>query len=550
MKFQYDYTILELINNAIRTVKAAPLVLGATSSGSGGPIGGYVGFLPQTRVSYDQDELAMSGFMESGAYNEELGIIVSGSLLDNLNHIRWRIQALESGGGGSSSFLGLTDTPDSYVTFSGYVVTVNDTEDGLIFSPFSGGGSQSFTPNSIPFAGSDTYLTVSDLLRWDEDLRSIRIGNSTFFSEYNWADLIPIGVVAKNAGEQAEIAIYTYGDSATPGFPTPDFVGYRSKGTIDTPEAVTSGNYLVSFRGRGFDGVNWVTGTQIRGMVASNWSPSSRHSNIEFLAVPSGGTVRQVVATMEGDGHLNIGSGKQFRVNGSQHTHDASNITSGEIKMVPSDASSIYKRILSGRADYTWIDFDETSLPSAFAGWAGAPFVTPDTVNLTTYTSVLTMADATAGDRAFLYISSAPTTGRGLLGVFGFSLGTDAFVGLRIDDGSDNNYVEAGIYGGGTSKWLMRTYYRTGGGAVVTTTATDAAIGPLMPQVLLNITGTRWTSWGFNGWLSYPQNQSAFLAQMNLVAGTTGLTWTPTRIGIAFRNITSINVAGVERFGY
>lgn len=37
-------------------------------------------------------------------------------------------------GSGAYSFLDLTDTPDSYTGYAGYRVTVNDTEDGLVFS--------------------------------------------------------------------------------------------------------------------------------------------------------------------------------------------------------------------------------------------------------------------------------------------------------------------------------------------------------------------------------------------------------------------------------
>lgn len=77
MNSRFDYTILDAINNAFRAVKASPLTLGATASGVGGPVGGYVGYLPQQRVSYDSTELATLDTPASGM-----------SLVDNLNHIR------------------------------------------------------------------------------------------------------------------------------------------------------------------------------------------------------------------------------------------------------------------------------------------------------------------------------------------------------------------------------------------------------------------------------------------------------------------------------
>lgn len=155
MNNRFDYTVLDAIVNAVKTIKAAPLVLGATQSGTGGPIGGYVGFLDQYRVSYDSLELAASGFVNSGI-----------SLVDNLNHIRWRLGQIEAGSG--QTFLELDDTPDSYSGYAGYLVAVNSGETGLEFILFSGG---SGTPGGV-----DTNVQYNDGgvfggdngLRWDK----------------------------------------------------------------------------------------------------------------------------------------------------------------------------------------------------------------------------------------------------------------------------------------------------------------------------------------------------------------------------------------------
>lgn len=56
---------------------------------------------------------------------------------------------------GAESFLDLTDTPDSYAGFAGYVVTVNPTEDGLIFTPASAG------ENAFSFVASPLQPTIS-----------------------------------------------------------------------------------------------------------------------------------------------------------------------------------------------------------------------------------------------------------------------------------------------------------------------------------------------------------------------------------------------------
>lgn len=155
MNSRFDYTILDAINNAFRTSKAAPLVLGATSSGAGGPPGGYVGYLYQGKVSYDPYEVASSGVPESGI-----------SLIDNLNHIRYRLGVIESGGAGASSFLDLTDTPNAYTGQTGKAVIVNVTEDGLEFGTVSSATALSGLTD-VSFTGeADGDTLVRDGANW------------------------------------------------------------------------------------------------------------------------------------------------------------------------------------------------------------------------------------------------------------------------------------------------------------------------------------------------------------------------------------------------
>lgn len=152
------------------------LWLGGTAGPSGGQgvrPGGYIGQLIQTLVAYDTSEIATP--------------IGSGSLWDNLNHIRHRIAVISgllnsgiageitvrefdgsptvsgvriitfsgarvidngnneviieiiggSGGSGSNTFLGLTDTPDTYVGQGSKYVTVKSNEMGLEFNTSS-----------------------------------------------------------------------------------------------------------------------------------------------------------------------------------------------------------------------------------------------------------------------------------------------------------------------------------------------------------------------------------------------------------------------------
>jgi hypothetical protein len=110
-------TIIEMMQDTARNMKAQPVNLGGISGaggGEGGPPGGFIGWLLQTRVAYDTDEAAT------------LDTVGSGTLLDNLNHIRYRIETLEA----SSGILTVDEIDGSpsvelvqQLTFSGAIVT-------------------------------------------------------------------------------------------------------------------------------------------------------------------------------------------------------------------------------------------------------------------------------------------------------------------------------------------------------------------------------------------------------------------------------------------
>src|SRR5574339_303860 len=115
-----EYTVLELIESTYKNAKTQPLNLGGVSAaggGAGGPPGGYIGQLPQTRVAYDETEAAALDTPASGM-----------SLVDNLNHIRYRLNILESGASlvvfDDNDVIEYADT--AILHFSGPGVVVND----------------------------------------------------------------------------------------------------------------------------------------------------------------------------------------------------------------------------------------------------------------------------------------------------------------------------------------------------------------------------------------------------------------------------------------
>jgi hypothetical protein len=124
--YDYEKEQKAQIDNLRVQLLARPLNLGGTSTGGGGPTGGFTGYLPQTRVSYDASEIASSG------------ITSSGSLKDNLNHIRLRLQELENApvesgiGGHVIKYNGTTLTGSNLNFTSGFNLT--DTGDTIVFT--------------------------------------------------------------------------------------------------------------------------------------------------------------------------------------------------------------------------------------------------------------------------------------------------------------------------------------------------------------------------------------------------------------------------------
>lgn len=183
--FQY----LENLKNNLRT---QPMFLGGTASwsgGIGGPPGGFIGYLPQTRVAYDFGELATSGTPVSGM-----------SLWDNLNHIRYRIQVLENGGvnpSGTSTTLIVEE--DGTVVASGVTIinfvgaNVTETGEGEITVSISSSGVsssgisvESFTDiSTLHFSGATVTNPSSNEVLISIDIPTASGGGDMYKSVYD-----------------------------------------------------------------------------------------------------------------------------------------------------------------------------------------------------------------------------------------------------------------------------------------------------------------------------------------------------------------------------
>jgi len=86
-----ETVLFEMFENFKRNMRGQPLYLGgisASGGGVGGPPGGFVGLLPQTRVAYDASE----------AVSDVVYVASGMTLVDNLNHIRYWLSMISGCG--------------------------------------------------------------------------------------------------------------------------------------------------------------------------------------------------------------------------------------------------------------------------------------------------------------------------------------------------------------------------------------------------------------------------------------------------------------------
>lgn len=167
----------------------------------------------------------------------------------------------------------------------------------------------------------------------------------------------------------------------------------------------------------------------------------------------------------------------------------------------------------------------------SWTGWAAyTGFTTPDTI--ATSNSIYQVAHSTGTTKAFRY--RAASTGAHIFLRSRLSITQICVAGVMIDDGVDDgdgegatNFYRAYISqaSGGASIQIIQQS-RTGGGAVTTNTATFLAVPAAFGGLGVNSTGTRWTNWSGQAFVVGEAGRNV------LFNTTTGLTWTPARVGL------------------
>ena len=169
-----------------------------------------------------------------------------------------------------------------------------------------------YTPNRILFTDGTGVVGVDNYLYYDNKLI---IDGATSVPATN-----PVAMHLVYEGAGVTYAGWTASASAAD---APYFVGYRARGTMGSPAVPQADDYLTYFRGRGWDANGWTTSKVGIAFVADDlWDTTHHATRIEFSATDIGGGASiGVVATMYGNGVINIPTGATYNINGSPHTH-------------------------------------------------------------------------------------------------------------------------------------------------------------------------------------------------------------------------------------
>lgn len=364
----YERMVLDLINISQRQTLAKALVLGgapSVSGGAGGPPGGFVGYLPQKRVAYDMSEIASSGIPISGA-----------SLYDNLNHIRYRINVLESGYGGHEivsesgplpqrrklKFLGNVTVVDDYINNTTQITVLSGTSfSGVVTDSTLSGLGTAVSPlrvvtSGITFSGVVTDSTLTGIGTALRPLHVVQSGltsqvsPSLFGRAVGSGTGIPTVLTARQgmdilatdfgqySGTNHTLSLFgTYPSGYKTLYPftfslVPDssnsmyfdmfcwsenfgFEGLYANGTKASPLAVNLGDAIFEFNGLGYDGSSYTRGARIRFLAAEDFSVGHSRTDIDF---EDGAGTSLFKVSVSG---VNIPTGSTYKINGTAHNH-------------------------------------------------------------------------------------------------------------------------------------------------------------------------------------------------------------------------------------
>ena len=366
--------------------------------------------------------------------------------------------------GGTTTFLGLTDTPNSYSGQAGKVVSVKSAEDGLEFKVVPQGTGQE---NQVVFWDLNNQLKAITGIEYDTTLDALALVGNTIYGDYG-----------ETLWSRGYVDIRRNTDTYNP-FLT--FWRSRQSGN----GAVQNNDLLGRISAYGYDGTGWSSGSRVRLNLraAQNWSSTAQGTKLDVEVTPTGSTTPVTAVTIDQDGIKNertntvrtkdytltvpgtgtavLGSGTSGRIAKFSGTNVVGNSVMTETSAgVQIDTGKTL--VLNGYGlDWDgyfakWVihsirdHFTSSNMSSYWTGWTTTPgysviynfrnhFLRPAT-------------NAAQYDTCFLYKEQSIVSGNSL----GAWVGADSnqcAVGIRIDNGYiDNNneysiefYIKAGV---------------------------------------------------------------------------------------------------------
>jgi len=192
---------------------------------------------------------------------------------------------------------------------------------------------------------------------------------------------------------------------------------------------------------------------------------------------------------------------------------------------------------------YEWMlgqplyDFDTQALPSGWS-WAGTPFVTPAVSYIGT--SYLQLQHSVSGGRAFL-LPPSPAPTQTMKNLFGIATmwsmnAQNTYVGYRLDDGTDNNYLEQVLATDSSqNSYRLLTRTRSGGGTVTVTTVMT------IPRIYVHRMSLEYSDGGWNLRVHCP----SYIGLITSVVPS----FTATRIGIVYTAIATREWVAMDGIG-
>lgn len=215
---------------------------------------------------------------------------------------------------GIKTFLEFPFTPPSAPTDDYQVANKKYVDD----NSGSGGGTPGGINTQVQFNDGGSFGGDAEFT-WDETNKVLGIGDPSHFPSVSpnrtfW--MVGDGI----SPSQFMVA---YGATFAP-FHT--FM--KADGSAASPANVKANQIIGRTRGRGYDGTAWTdTRVEIRLVADGDWGSGDTPTRIEIWTTPAGSSTLTLVLTIGSDQHVNIPSGKEYRVDGSQHLHNAVDIS-------------------------------------------------------------------------------------------------------------------------------------------------------------------------------------------------------------------------------